>query len=64
MNIIWIHRYDTVYGNWKTSLLIFVVKKKRIPNEKLERKEFTKKSVEKRDMLNKAIYRQKLQSNN
>jgi small subunit ribosomal protein S21 len=28
------------------------------------RKEFTKKSVEKRDMLNKAIYRQKLQSNN
>jgi len=29
-----------------------------------KRKEFTKKSVEKRDMLNKAIYRQKLQSNN
>jgi len=28
------------------------------------RKEFTKKSVEKRDMLNKAIYRQKLQLNN
>jgi small subunit ribosomal protein S21 len=29
-----------------------------------KRKEFTKKSVEKRDMLNKAIYRQKLQLNN
>jgi small subunit ribosomal protein S21 len=28
------------------------------------RKEFTKKSVEKRDLLNKAIHRQKLQSNN
>lgn len=29
-----------------------------------KRKEFTKKSVEKRDMLNKAIYRQKLELNN
>lgn len=29
-----------------------------------DRKEFTKKSVERRDLLNKAIYRQKLQSNN
>jgi len=29
-----------------------------------KRKEFTKKSVERRDMLSKAIYRQKLQLNN
>ena len=28
------------------------------------RKEFTKKSAERRDLLNKEIYRQKLQSNN